>query len=195
MILYNDRSDGEKDFSLYVTTRAAPNGPWERPREIPELASLFSSGPCLSPDGRTLYFSTRPFPGRWDTASVVYSTRKDKSSPWGPPKPVRNVNVDDGVLRFPSLTADGLTLLCGNARRDETGERGSIMMWSRSANEGPFVGGKYIEPENLPPLVCSWGCKFVAATSELFFTRSFFRDQKLILEKDSIWVVKNFTLP
>jgi hypothetical protein len=63
------------------------------------------------------------------------------------------------------------------------------MIWTRPAIGRPFSKGRYIEIDNLPPLVGALGTKYVAATNELFFTRS------AANKEASIWVVRNFRLP
>lgn len=208
MIFASERSDGQKGSSLHLTTRSAPDKPFIRPTEISEFAKLFAGAPCLSSDGLTLYFNVRSAPDDYHTATIVVSTRKDKSSAWSTPKPVPELTIDDGTLQNPLVTPDGLNLLGSqNLGPDDKGKKGNLLLWSRPALGRPFVRSGVIDPENLPPLVGATP-KFVPATSELFFTRYSSEEKKRTgkwaqahperasqtVTRRSIWVVKNVTI-
>jgi hypothetical protein len=195
MILINDRTDGEEGLSLYVAKRDAPDKPFNRPTEIPELVKFYPHSPCLAPDGLTLYFVSRPTTTDYKGSATVYSTRKDNSSPWSNPKPLPGLVSNDGsIFLSPFVAANGLSLLLEAGRPKQTGEKGSFMWWSRSSIDQPFRKYSYIEFDKLPPLV-GGNPRYVAATNELFFARNFYQNGKYVASRSNLWVVKNFTLP
>ena len=202
MVFSLDRSDGQKGFSLHSTTRADLDKPFERASEILELAKYFTGAPSFSSDGLTLYFSCRWPADSSGKRTIVSSVRNDTSSRWSTPKPIEGPKVAKGSLGNPCVAADGLHLFCDYFPEsdDEStkGEKGNLMVWSRTSTDKPFGRGAVIELKGLPPLYGSQP-RYVAATNELFFTRHIYEGKKAWKQrkvlKHRIWVVKNFTLP
>ncbi len=64
--------DGPGGRDLYMTTRATTGDPWDTPAPITELNTAFSEeDPWMSPDGRTLVFSSN----RGGSYDLYISTR------------------------------------------------------------------------------------------------------------------------
>ena len=137
MVFVRDRTDGQKGRSLFATSREAPDKPFRPPAEITELSQPNVWGPCLSPDGLKLYFNGSPP----STASVVYSARSDRASPWSDPKVFADLDVS-----CPSLTADHLRLLGhdSNAFKNHDFHDGNFVIWSRVSASGPFETSRHI---------------------------------------------------
>jgi len=191
LIFAGERTDGQKGVSLHVTTRSARDKAFHRPTEIRELGEFVGRDPYLTFDGLTLYFCACRVgtPENQQMPVVVFSTRKDKSSPWLAPKRVPNVAMD-GQLWGPFLTKDGLHLFFEHMmalRGKGDGTTTDFMVWSRASVAEPFEKHRYYVIDGIPPLV---GGSFhhVAATNELFF-------HQLSRRPLGIWIVKNFTLP
>jgi Tol biopolymer transport system component len=102
-------------FDIWVTTRESTDDDWG---ESVNLGSMVNgghheSGPCISADELTLYFSSdrRQSPGPPDLYVV---TRESKDDLWGDAEmlgpPVNSINSNEFETRAPSISADGLTL-------------------------------------------------------------------------------------
>lgn len=92
--------------------------------------------PSITPDGLSLYFSsTRP--GGLGREDIWVSTRATVSDPWGPPvnlgAPV-NSEYREG---YPSITADGLTLVFSANMPSGLGS-GDIWLTTRPTKESPW---------------------------------------------------------
>jgi hypothetical protein len=194
LIFLNDRANGEKGYSFYVSTRDSSDKPFKRPVEVPELSKFYPGGPSLSADGLTMYFCSFSSGNDSKSSSLLYTTRKDRSSSWVEPKPVPNVKSEGGKVSGSFLTMDGLNLLVDDRRATETEERRNLMMWTRASLGKPFENGRHIDFDTLPPFF-GGSPRYVAATKELFFERYFFEGKRWRPSRNSIWVVKNFTLP
>lgn len=184
MILLGPRSDGRPGESLHVTSRISPEGDFQRPQEITELrAETRPKGPCLSPDGLTLYYVR----GRPDGvgSELAYSERKTPHYPWATPRPLPfdAGKLPGGFLTWPQVTGDGLKLLCANEGANRAD--GNLMLWTRPSREAPFASSRYVQYPGIAPLV-GRSPRYVAATSELFFVRMTAPDNQ------RIWVIKGF---
>ncbi len=93
--------------------------------------------PFISPDGLSLYFdSTRP--GGLGGEDIWVTTRATVSDAWGPPVHL-GAPVNSGYREgYPSITADGLTLVF--SARDMPGGRGGWDIWltTRPTKESPW---------------------------------------------------------
>ena len=131
-------------FGLICVTRFR-HGQWMPPEALPFSGKYLDFPPQLSPDGKTMYFSsTRPAPGT--TARTLRIWAVDRTADgWGEPRvlPVP-VNADDSWNWGPSVTGDGVLYFASN--RDG---RASHIYRSR-----PF-GGSYTPPEKLGPEINS----------------------------------------
>ncbi|HVH68783.1 MAG TPA: hypothetical protein VM716_13020 [Gemmatimonadales bacterium] len=84
----SNRPGGVGNADLWVSHRASPDSPWEIPVNLgPGINSPgIESGPCLSPDGRLLFFQSDR-PGGQGSNDVYVSRRDDTDDDfgWGPP--------------------------------------------------------------------------------------------------------------
>lgn len=144
---------GNYTVTTVFTTRLV-NGRWSEPEVAPFAADLRygSIEPCVSPDGAKLLFaSNRPMPGAVQKPGgyniwVCDRTPNGWSEPYAISAPVDSA----GDEFFPSLTRDGTIYY--------TRQEGRTNNIYRSR----FVGGKYSEPEKLPPQVNSGRAQFNA---------------------------------
>lgn len=81
-----------------------------------KLSSLTGGGddrdPWISPDGRTLYFTSN----RNSTQQIFRATRMSPSDPFGPEEPLVNLNVSNKDQERAALTADERTLVLASNR-------------------------------------------------------------------------------
>jgi hypothetical protein len=137
-----------------MSTRRNTAEPWGAPENLgPTVNSASDDGqPCIAADGLTLIFaSTRPGGrGSWD---LWVSTRPRIGEPWGTPANL-GPTVNDGVQdRFPSLSADGLTLVfasdrgCGQGWHDlwMSTRRSTGEPWGRPVNLGAAINSAHVE--------------------------------------------------
>jgi hypothetical protein len=172
------RTDGQPGSCLYATTRNTANSPFRRPSRISELMEFSPWSPCLSGDGLTLYFNDTTKTG------VVSSTRPNRSSPWGRPRPF--ASIESASLY---LTPDGRHLLGTEIAKNQRLDRSNLWVWSRSSTGEQFHKSSRIEFAGCPPIF--GGCvRYVASTKEVFFSR-ILKDGK----PTGIWLIKNFDLP
>jgi hypothetical protein len=107
------------------------------------LPDTFSGAPSLSPDGRTLYFtSDRPGGyGKWD---LWVSQRNSPEEEWGDPVNLGpEVNTAAAEV-MPSISADGLTLFFGDGNpfswraRNGTANDYQVWMTTRATLQSPW---------------------------------------------------------
>lgn len=168
MILLAPRSDGQKGESLYQTTRSSVDKPFLRPREIRELKNVPKpKNPCLSPDGLSLYFNR----AQNQRSEIAYTTRKSLRSPWSPS---RSLSVEaesiDGVLTWPFVLNDGLTMLCTVEPIQPSGKSGNLVVLSRKSTTAPFENPHVISGNDLAPII-GRSPRYVISTGELVFAR------------------------
>jgi Tol biopolymer transport system component len=103
-----NRPGGVGGYDIYRSTRARITDAWSTPVLVLELST--SSGdadPSVSPDGLSLWFSTDRDPiSSWD---IYVSVRASRSSPWGAPTAVDELNTTAGDAS-PSVSASGLLI-------------------------------------------------------------------------------------
>jgi len=94
----------EYDFDIYVSHRV--NGSWRRPRKVGGNINTSANerGPCLSPDGHYLFFSSdRESPDAFGSQDLWFSYRDDTSDDdgWQEPKnlgpSVNTIDLDFGA--------------------------------------------------------------------------------------------------
>jgi len=117
------RSGGVGACDLWVTTRATKNDLWGEPVNLgPIVNSTYAEwGPCISPDGLTLFFDSgfgggSPRPGGFGRSDLWVTRRASKIAPWG--KPVNLgpiVNTAANEIR-PSISSDGSILYFSSTR-------------------------------------------------------------------------------
>jgi hypothetical protein len=114
-----------------------PSHAFGAPVLVQELTSQGTSwdySAHLSPDELTVYFaSTRP--GGVGEADLYVATRASKTDPFGAPVLMPNVNTPQSD-EFPSVSADGLTLVLSSDRANAGYEH--IYVATRSASSSPF---------------------------------------------------------
>lgn len=121
-------------------------GRWSAPEVLPFSGRYLDLPPRLSPDGRTMYFSSsRPAPGKTARTLRIWAVTRTDSG-WGEPAPLpAPVNAPDDAANFgPSVTRDG-TLYFASTR-----DSGKIHVFRAArANDG------YAAPEELGPEINS----------------------------------------
>lgn len=81
------RIDGFGSCDIYISEKA-PSGDWSQPRNLGENinSSAWESMPCISPDGKTLYF-VRGKDSRSSVMTIMYSEKKSDGS-WSSAQPI-----------------------------------------------------------------------------------------------------------
>ncbi|NLL27735.1 MAG: OmpA family protein [Bacteroidales bacterium] len=99
-----DRKDGKGSCDIYMSKWK--NGDWDTPVNVSEINSRFwDSQPSISPDGKTLYF-TSSRSGNID----IYVTYLNDNGKWSTPTPLpKNINTPDEDMS-PFIHPDGKTL-------------------------------------------------------------------------------------
>jgi Tol biopolymer transport system component len=116
IVFYTIRPGGLGGFDLYAATRSSPQAPFEIPLvHLTEVSSnADDSAPHISPDGRTLVFTSRRTGGMGDN-DLWQATRSERTDAFGTPTHLGAINsaVSDSS---PWLSADGLRLYFSSAR-------------------------------------------------------------------------------
>ncbi|WP_439881627.1 OmpA family protein [Pontibacter sp. MBLB2868] len=104
MLLY--RSDKKNNSDIMVSERQ-PDGTWGAPESISDKVNThdFESDAFITPDGKTLYYSTNHYSAKGDLD--IYMVQRNKNGTWGEPKSlgqVINTPYDDDS---PFLAQDG----------------------------------------------------------------------------------------
>ena len=148
--LYFDcsRSGGYGSADLWVTTRATTSDDWDEPVNLGPVvnSSARDSGPSISADGLSLYFSSNR-PGAVGGDDLWVATRETTADDWGAPSnlgPV--VNSSDGDY-MSYISVDGLSLYFSSTRSGGLGLR-DLWMTTRATTDDEWG-----EPVNLGPTV------------------------------------------
>lgn len=146
--------------ALYKTSRDAIDKSFKRPKKITAavLRNGFLAGPCLSADGLTLYCDGM-IKGKGPQIHVM--TRKDKTSKWSSPQPLKLTLTDR--MKFPYVSRDGRYLFCTS--RDIT-QGSNIIVHSRKDTKGLFRTASIVNCGGIT--VRGIFPRFVSATNELF---------------------------
>jgi Tol biopolymer transport system component len=141
----SNRPTGSPDFDIWVSHRGTSDDPWERPIKLgPNVNTSFTErGPCLSPDGHHLLFSSNrtDLPGAQGSQDLWVSSRADTSDDDGWQTPVNlgsNVNTiypDFGAALLEDADGAISALLFG--RRDNF--EGADIYISERQTDGPFA--------------------------------------------------------
>jgi Tol biopolymer transport system component len=133
-------------YSIICVSHFA-DGKWGTPEVVPFSGKYFDSAPKISPDGKTIVFtSSRPAPRHSEHVLRIWSAERNGDG-WGEPSPLP-APVNAPADRFnidPSLTSDG-TIYFASDREEE----GHFQIY-----RARFSGGKYGEPEKLGPAINS----------------------------------------
>jgi Tol biopolymer transport system component len=121
------------------------HGHWTQPEVVPFSGRDLDFPPKLSPDGKTMYFSSsRAASGTAARVLRIWSVERTADG-WGEPRVLpAPVNSDHSWNWAPSVTRDGTLYFASNR-----GGRTSHIYRSR------LVSGSYVEPEKLGPEVNS----------------------------------------
>jgi outer membrane protein OmpA-like peptidoglycan-associated protein len=138
------------DEDLFFSTKQ--DGYWTEARVIPRINTSYNEGsPCMSKDGKTLYFARCNAPGGLGGCDL-YVTHLQKDSIWSVPK---NLGENINSLYWdshPSLSHSGDTLYFSSDRlggfgladiyfsvKDKNGD------WSKALNAGPIINTRKSE--------------------------------------------------
>jgi outer membrane protein OmpA-like peptidoglycan-associated protein/tetratricopeptide (TPR) repeat protein len=144
MLMYRQDEDGD----IFYTQKE--NNEWTEPKKLNKNINTkrFQSDAFITPDGKTLYFSTSEFSDN-NTLDLYYSTRPDGGD-WGAPQSLGNtVNTayDDDS---PFLSRDGKTLYFSSRGHDTMG---GYDIFKSTWDEGSKRWGKPVNmgyPVNTP---------------------------------------------
>jgi Tol biopolymer transport system component len=120
-------------------------GRWTVPEVVPFSGRNLDFPPKISPDGKTMYFSSsRPAPGKTARVLRIWAVARAWDE-WGEPRVLpAPINAEDSWNWAPSVTNDGTLYFASN--RD--GQKAHIFR-SRLVNES------YVQPERLGPEINS----------------------------------------
>jgi len=144
----SERPGGQGEADIWVTRRTTIDGAWGTPVNLGSTINIssYDSGPCISSDGLSLYF-TSFLPGGQGEDDLWVTMRTTVSDPWGPP-----VNLGSTVNcptwdYDPSISADELELYFTSNR---PGGHGGTDIWvaKRATTDDPWS-----EPVNIGPVV------------------------------------------
>jgi tRNA A-37 threonylcarbamoyl transferase component Bud32 len=151
---------------------------------IPELAGVQNpKNPALSEDGLTLVFQQ----GLPSESYLMYCTRTDRQSPWGPAQrvPIGSDPNRQEPMSWPFLSDDGLTIWYSQG----TALSPEIWTATRRDRQTIFENHQRVIVEGTP--LVGRAPRFVAATGELFYSAI-----KTEQPPDwSLWVVKDYRPP
>lgn len=107
----SDRSSGQGNFDIWLTTRPTPTDAWGWPVNLgpPINTSAVDSAPCLSADGLELYFASDR-PGGSGSIDLWVTTRTTLQSSWSTPANLGTTVNTWADECFPVMSSDGLEL-------------------------------------------------------------------------------------
>jgi len=126
--LYFDslRPDGAGSWDIWVTKRETVDSEWGSPEPLGSLINTQAgeSGPCISPDGLSLYFASNR-PGGQGDYDIWLATRKTTDEPWEEPVNLGPALNSWAYDNHPSISADGLSLYFDSRRPNASGSLGN----------------------------------------------------------------------
>ena len=146
-------SEGVNQINMYTAEKVSGN--WENIESVPFNDDNYSTGhPALSPDGKTLYFSSDKPGGKG--GSDIYRVSVNTDGSFGEPQLVSgNINTS-GTEAFPFVADDGTLYFSSNGHLG----MGGLDVFSAFAKAGSFAS-----PENLGPGVNSGSDDFAIYVS------------------------------
>ncbi|MFN3402612.1 MAG: OmpA family protein [Cytophagaceae bacterium] len=140
-------SDRSGRWRLYMSVQTKP-GVWSKPVDIEAINNAvepgdFLGGPCLSYDGKMLFFTSN-MKGGVGGIDIWYSIRTGDT--WGKPKNLGKPVNTAGYDGFPSLSADGkyIYFMRAGDKNSPSGQRCCKLFRAEKR------GGFYINPQPLP---------------------------------------------
>jgi Tol biopolymer transport system component len=166
----SEHSGGYGNSDIWIARRETKNDVWTIVENVgPSINTSYrDSGPDISADGLTLFFSSDR-PGGSGESDIWVATRTNKSDPWGTPVNLGSIVNSSSYDAYPSVSADGLTLFLqsnrpgGNGRHDiwMTIRQTKDDSWTKPVNLGSTInssaidGDPSISPDNLVLLFTS----------------------------------------
>ncbi len=137
-----------KDSTADIYSSKKIAGKWQKPVKLPKPINTaqYESDPCLSPDGKTLFF-VRNFdnPEIKDFQCTVIYSSKFSDSVWSEPKLLPSP-VNSGCDGAPRMAADGKTLYMSSIR--EEGKGGSDLYFAKNITENVWISPIAIDTLN-----------------------------------------------
>ena len=111
-IIFQSNREGGSGYRLYESSLQA-DGNWLEPKAIDKINSFAKpnyliGGPCLSQDGKTLYFCAMPYNSGNDM-DIFVSTKNNKNE-WSSPRNIGGTINSSASETFPSISPDGKKL-------------------------------------------------------------------------------------
>ena len=153
IVFVSKREGGQGEADLWIATRSSTDSPWSDVRNLgPAINSeMGENHPTLSPDGRTLTFSS---PRIGDRSQPFVSTRKSKTDAWSAPVPYSDLFPSTAQLKeFHSLdtTPDGQTIVLTCSGHAEDSYKPDLWMGRRGRQEDDWSDlGPIGPPINTP---------------------------------------------
>ena len=139
---YDKSTEGVNQINMYTAEKVG--GSWVNIASVPFNDDNYSTGhPALSPDGKTLYFSSDKPGGKGGSDLYMVSVNADGS--FGTPQAVSGVNTS-GTEAFPFIAEDGALYFSSDGHLG----MGGLDVFSAFAKAGSFA-----TPENMGPGVNS----------------------------------------
>jgi outer membrane protein OmpA-like peptidoglycan-associated protein len=137
-----------KDSSNDIYCSKKISGKWQKPVKLPKQinTSEYESDPCISPDGKTLFFVRNfdnPDVGDLQCTQIYFSHFRD--SAWTVPK-VLPSPVNSGCDGAPRMSADGKTLYFSSIR--EEGKGGGDLYFAKNITENVWFSPVPIDTLN-----------------------------------------------
>ena len=110
-MIFQSNRDGA-GFRLYESTLQADNN-WSAPKALDDVNKIAKpnfliGGPCLSNDGKTLYFCAMASP--YLTDMDIFVSKKNNKDEWGSPSNIGRPITTTNSETFPSISPDGKKL-------------------------------------------------------------------------------------
>ena len=146
----SERPGGQGEADIWVTKRTTINEAWGTPVNLGSTinTSSYDSGPCISSDGLSLYFTSFLTGGQGEDDLWV-TMRTTVSDPWGPPVNLGSIVNCPTWDYDPSISADNLELYFTS---NHPGGRGDTDIWVATQ---ATIDDPWGELVNLGPVVNS----------------------------------------
>jgi Tol biopolymer transport system component len=143
---YFVKSTPDLSFRVIVVSRFE-HGRWSTPAVVSFSGQYSDTDPCLSPDGKNLFFaSRRPITGTTPKADYDLWVVEMRNTGWGEPHHINAPVNSDNQETSPSATADGTLYFSSN----RSGGKGAADLYRTKLS-----GRDYGSPENLGDMINS----------------------------------------